>query len=198
MRSQQGRAGSPQAPLRASDAEREQVVGELRERFAEGRLSQDSFVGRMDAALRARERRELDGLLADMPARRLAGALTGVIADAISGTAARWRAAADRRIAATWQAAGRPAAGWPPLPFPAGREPWFTIGRDGGCDLVLADLSVSRRHARLERDGNGWLLTDLRSTNGTRLNGWLVSSPVPVRAGDQVSFGAVSFVLADG
>ncbi len=156
------------------------------------------FVGRMDAALRARERRELDGLLADMPARRLAGALTGVIADAISGTAARWRAAADRRIAATWQAAGRPAAGWPALPFPAGREPVFTIGRDGGCDLVLADLSVSRRHARLERDGNGWLLTDLRSTNGTRLNGWLVSSPVPVRAGDQVSFGAVSFVLADG
>jgi len=198
MRSQQGQAGSPPVPLRASDAEREQVVGELRERFAEGRLSQDSFVGRMDAALRARERRELDGLLADMPARRLAGALTGVIADAISGTAARWRAAADRRIAATWQAAGRPAAGWPALPFPAGREPVFTIGRDGGCDLVLADLSVSRRHARLERDGNGWLLTDLRSTNGTRLNGWLVSSPVPVRAGDQVSFGAVSFVLADG
>ncbi len=170
MRSQQGQAGSPPVPLRASDAEREQVVGELRERFAEGRLSQDSFVGRMDAALRARERRELDGLLADMPARRLAGALTGVIADAISGTAARWRAAADRRIAATWQAVGRPAAGWPALPFPAGREPVFTIGRDGGCDLVLADLSVSRRHARLERDGDGWLLTDLRSTNGTRLN----------------------------
>jgi len=57
------------------------------------------------------------------------------------------------------------------------------------------DLAV---HARLDRDGTGWLLVDLGSTNGTRLNGWLVSSPVPVRTGDQISFGAVSFVLADG
>jgi pSer/pThr/pTyr-binding forkhead associated (FHA) protein len=91
-----------------------------------------------------------------------------------------------------------PAARWPELPFPAGRERLFTIGRDGGCDLVLADVTVSRRHARLERNGAGWLLQDLGSTNGTRLNGWLVSSPVPVRAGDQVSFGAASFMLADG
>jgi hypothetical protein len=192
MRRQQGGAGTP--PLRASDAEREQVVGELRERFAEGRLSQDSFVHRMDAALRARQRDELAGLLADMPApRRLTGAISGVL----RGAVARWQRAACR-AAGKWQAAARPAAGRPPLLFPAGREHWFTIGRDGGCDLVLADLTVSRCHARLERDGSGWLLKDLGSTNGTRLNGWLVSSPVPVRAGDQVSFGAVSFMLADG
>ena len=184
--------------VRASDAERDQAIGELRERFAEGRLSQDSFVYRMDAALRARERRELAGLLADMPAsRRTADALTGAVASAISETAARCQAAA-RQAARRWQAASRPAARRPELPFPAGRERLFTIGRDGGCDLVLADVTVSRRHARLERDGAGWLLQDLGSTNGTRLNGWLVSSPVPVRAGDQVSFGAASFMLADG
>ncbi|MGD0687234.1 MAG: FHA domain-containing protein [Streptosporangiaceae bacterium] len=41
-------------------------------------------------------------------------------------------------------------------------------------------------------------MQDLGSTNGTRLNGWRVSSLVPVRAGDQVSFGAAGFVLADG
>lgn len=165
-----GRAGRPSS-LRASDAERDQVVGELRERFAEGRLSQDSFVWPMDAALRARERRELAGLLADMPAsRRLADALTGAIASAIGGTAVRWQAAA-RRAAQRWQAAGPQAPGWPELPFPASRELWFTIGRDGGCDLVLTDLTVSRRHARLERDGAGWRLEDLGSTNGTRLNG---------------------------
>jgi len=77
MRRQQGRAGTPPSPLRASDAERDQIVGELRERFAEGRLSQDSFVRRMDAALRARERSQLTDLLADMPApRRLADVLT--------------------------------------------------------------------------------------------------------------------------
>jgi hypothetical protein len=186
----QGLAGEQPLPLRASDAERDQVVGELRERFAEGRLSQDSFVRRVDAALRARERRELAGLLADMPAsRRLAGALADV---------ARRAAAAARRAGGRWQAAGPPAARRPALMFPAGPGRLFTIGRDGGCDLVLADVTVSRRHARLERDGSNWVLQDLGSTNGTRLNGWLVSGAVPVQAGDQVSFGEASFVLADG
>ena len=195
----QDRAGTPPLPLRASDAEREQVVGQLRERFAEGRLTQDSFVHRIDAALRARERPELDELLADMPARRR---LAGFLPDLLAGVAARWQAAA-RRAAARRATARRPDTRWPPaqwpaLLLPAGREILFTIGRDTDCDLVLADLTVSRRHARLERDGAGWLLADLGSTNGTRLNGWRVSSPVPVRPGDQVSFGTASFVLAGG
>jgi len=82
--------------------------------------------------------------------------------------------------------------------FPPGQALRFTIGRDDGCDLVLRDLSVSRLHARLERHGTGWLLEDLGSTNGTRLNGWRVSGQVPVRPGDQVSFGAAGFLLADG
>ena len=197
MRRQQGRAGTPPSPLRASDAERDQIVGELRERFAEGRLSQDSFVRRMDAALRARERSQLTDLLADMPApRRLADVLTRAIGGVARGVAACWQEAA-RLATGRWPGTGRPAGRWPALLFPVGPQHWFTIGRDGGCDLVLADLSVSRRHARLERDGSGWLLTDLGSTNGTRLNGWLVSCPVPVRAGDQVSFGTVSFLLTD-
>jgi len=200
MRRQQGPAGAPGVPLRASDAERDHVVGQLREQFAEGRLTQDSFVYRMDAALRARERPELAGLLADMPAAgRLGGALAGPAARyhaMASRAAARWRAGRER--AAGWRAASWQATQWPPLLFPAGRERMFTIGRDICCDLVLADTTVSRQHARLERDAAGWLLQDLGSTNGTRLNGWLVSSPVPVRAGDQVSFGAAGFVLADG
>lgn len=79
--------------------------------------------------------------------------------------------------------------------FPAGPGHRFTIGRDSGCDLVVTDLTVSRRHARFERAGNSWLLQDLGSMNGTRLNGWLLSGAVPVRAGDQVSFGEVSFVV---
>jgi pSer/pThr/pTyr-binding forkhead associated (FHA) protein len=83
----------------------------------------------------------------------------------------------------------------PRLVFPAGSRASFTIGRDPGCDLVIPDISVSRRHAGLDRVMRGWLLTDLGSTNGTRLNGWRVREPVPVRAGDRVSFGAVTFVL---
>lgn len=187
MRWQQDLAGENPLPLRASDAERDQVVGELRERFAEGRLSQDSFVRRVDAALRAREQRELAGLLADMPAGHgLAGALARAVAHFM---------AAARRAAFRWQAADRAPARLPKLMFPAGPGYRFTIGRDSGCDLVVADLTVSRRHARFERAGNSWLLQDLGSMNGTRLNGWLVSGAVPVRAGDQVSFGEVSFVV---
>lgn len=63
--------------------------------------------------------------------------------------------------------------------------------------MTLADETVSRWHASLLRDDVGWLLADLGSTNGTRLNGWRVTSPSHVRAGDVVSFGAATFVLAD-
>jgi hypothetical protein len=52
-----------------------------------------------------------------------------------------------------------------------GTEEELVVGRHPACDVVLDDLSVSRRHARLTfRDGN-WVLCDLSSTNGTRLNG---------------------------
>ena len=63
--------------------------------------------------------------------------------------------------------------------------------------MTLADETVSRWHASLERASYGWLLDDLGSTNGTRVNGWRVTSPNLVRAGDLVTFGSVTFVLAD-
>ena len=71
----------------------------------------------------------------------------------------------------------------------------YTIGRDSRCDLLIEDTTVSRWHARLERAAGRWLLTDLGSTNGTRLNGWRVGQPVPVRAGDLVTFGSALFVV---
>jgi len=83
------------------------------------------------------------------------------------------------------------------LSFPPGRGGRFTIGRTRDCDLCLTDLSVSRLHAELVRDGDGWLLNDLGSHNGTRLNGWLVRETVPVRGGDLVEFGSVTFILCD-
>ncbi len=84
-----------------------------------------------------------------------------------------------------------------PLFFPPGRGDRFTIGRTRDCDLCLTDLSVSRLHAELVRDAAGWLLNDLGSHNGTRLNGWLVRDTVPVRAGDRLEFGSMSFVVQD-
>ena len=77
--------------------------------------------------------------------------------------------------------------------FPPGSGTSFTIGRTQECDLRIADLSVSRRHARLDRGQDGWLLSDLGSHNGTRVNGWLVREPVPVRPGDVLQFGSAEF-----
>jgi hypothetical protein len=47
----------------------------------------------------------------------------------------------------------------------------FVIGRSRECDLVLDDPNVSRRHAELRRDDDGWAVHDLGSTNGIKLNG---------------------------
>ncbi|MFH2007625.1 MAG: FHA domain-containing protein [bacterium] len=44
-----------------------------------------------------------------------------------------------------------------------------TIGRDPGCDLVLDDPLISRRHVRVSREGEGWRVEDLHSVNGTWL-----------------------------
>lgn len=84
-----------------------------------------------------------------------------------------------------------------PLTLPAGSQTRFIIGREPGCDMTLPDQTVSRWHASLKREDDGWLLTDLGSTNGTRLNGWRVNAPIVVSAGDLVSFGAATFVLTE-
>ena len=84
-----------------------------------------------------------------------------------------------------------------PLAFPPGSGVRFTIGRTRDCDLCLTDLSVSRMHALLVRREDGWVLSDLGSHNGTRLNGWLVREPVRVRAGDRVEFGSMAFIIQD-
>jgi len=66
----------------------------------------------------------------------------------------------------------------------------LSIGRTEGNDLVLNHPSVSRKHARIEsRDGNWWLV-DLKSTNGVKVNGNLVSEAT-VGAGDKILVGSV-------
>jgi FHA domain/Domain of unknown function (DUF1707) len=212
--------GQPVPALRASDAERDYAVGELRDRFAEGRLSQDTFLVRMDAALRAKELSELSELFTDLPGAEQRG----------FGVAIRRRLARMRRRLARPGSLHHPPRPVPPVPpvppvqMPVGPAPsgWqavvpvasiaaaprplclprhedrrFTIGRAPSCDFTVADLSVSRWHARLHQEQDSWLLSDLGSTNGTRLNGWRVTQAVRVQAGDEVSFGTVTFVITD-
>ena len=64
-----------------------------------------------------------------------------------------------------------------------------TIGRTSGNDLVIAGRTVSRRHARLWFDSGRWILEDLQSANGTRVNNTLINQPIVLKDGDIVSFG---------
>lgn len=45
---------------------------------------------------------------------------------------------------------------------------WMTIGRDRGCDLMVEDRRMSRRHARIRQGRDGFAVEDLGSTNGVR------------------------------
>ena len=68
------------------------------------------------------------------------------------------------------------------------------IGRAPECELVLKDSRVSRRHARLGARDGVLVLTDLGSTNGTRVNGHRVTELV-LGAGDRVQIGDTSLVI---
>jgi hypothetical protein len=213
--------------LRASDAERDEVVTKLRDEFVAGRLSHDTFLYRINAALGAKRSAELPPVLVDLPSqwpqqppprsrpaaivaagsRSVAGWFRGAwskVTDPASSSRlgqsgprrpAPPTPAASRVVTIGWQAAidiTRPRS----LEFPRGTADRFSIGRDANCDLAIADMTVSRRHATLERTEEGWLLTDLESTNGTRVNGWRVHGKVKVTSGDLVSFGNAEYSLS--
>jgi pSer/pThr/pTyr-binding forkhead associated (FHA) protein len=65
-----------------------------------------------------------------------------------------------------------------------------TIGRSRDCEIVVDDANVSRRHAELRPRGGAWVLTDLGSTNGTRLDGRRIERPEPLEPGDRIEVGA--------
>ena len=70
-----------------------------------------------------------------------------------------------------------------------------TIGRSGDSTLVIVDEYTSTYHARLARSGEQWILTDLDSTNGTRLDGVKVTKPVAIPPFTPVTIGTTTFEL---
>ena len=74
-------------------------------------------------------------------------------------------------------------------------RPDATRGIHPEIDLRLDD-AVSRRHAKIFMRGNHYVLTDLNSTNGTRLNGqWVqAEAEVPLKAGDEIEVGELSVI----
>ncbi|MDP9022227.1 MAG: FHA domain-containing protein [Actinomycetota bacterium] len=69
------------------------------------------------------------------------------------------------------------------------RDEAVTLGRSERMTVTLDDVYVSDEHAIVAPNGDGWVVRDLGSTNGTYLNGAKVSQATPVAAGDQVRIG---------
>lgn len=68
-----------------------------------------------------------------------------------------------------------------------------TIGRVQGNDIILPKGNVSKRHSRIVLKDNRFIVVDLKSTNGTYVNGRKITSPLVVKPGDKVYIG--DFIL---
>ncbi len=155
--------------MRPSHDTREHTLARLREGYVEGRIGADTFALRIGEALHSTSSGELRGLTADLPAQppaRLA-----------------WLRALLHR---------RAGIGLPAADALTGAR--LLIGRSSTCQLVLADDTVSRRHAELRVEDGHWLLRDLGSSNGTWVNGRRVIE-AEVRPGDLLHLGGAEVRL---
>jgi len=169
------RSDSEVPPHRASDADREHAVRVLREATVAGRLTHDSFVQRVDHALRAQHDESLAELVADVTQPH---AVTRLL-DGLASLADRLR----------------PDVAYPALPLPDSASPVVVVGRKADCDFVVADDSTSRIHAAVMLYAGRWYVTDHGSTNGTYVNGRRIWGTTAVRLGDRVGFGNATFRL---
>jgi len=73
----------------------------------------------------------------------------------------------------------------------------YGLGRGDGNSIRLTDRNVSRKHALLRRNGQGWFIKDLQSYNGTYVNGVRVAGEQLVNGGDVVQLGDYRIELVD-
>ncbi len=64
-----------------------------------------------------------------------------------------------------------------------------TLGRSRDCDVVLDDANVSRRHAEVRPSGGSWIVRDLGSTNGVKVNGRRITGAQSLKRGDAIELG---------
>ncbi|HEU0029325.1 MAG TPA: SpoIIE family protein phosphatase [Kofleriaceae bacterium] len=62
----------------------------------------------------------------------------------------------------------------------------YVIGRRSDCQIFVPDMRVSRQHARLWKDGEGWTLEDLGSNNGTFINGVRLQQATQLKHEDEI------------
>lgn len=78
-------------------------------------------------------------------------------------------------------------------PFPINKSQ-VIIGRDIKCDVLLLNDSISRKHAEIVREGLGWRIRDLGSSNGTFINGQHVTDAL-LNEGDLITLGDINLTF---
>ena len=73
--------------------------------------------------------------------------------------------------------------------------PLITLGRATDCTVPIRDRYLSRRHAEIVFDDDGWVLRDCGSVNGTVLNGTRLSGSAPLKPGDRITLGDTEIVF---
>src|SRR5512143_1831155 len=72
-------------------------------------------------------------------------------------------------------------------------KPEVTIGRVQGNDIILPKGNVSKRHSRIVLKDGKFIIVDLKSTNGTYVNGRKITSPLVIKSSDKIYIG--DFIL---
>jgi pSer/pThr/pTyr-binding forkhead associated (FHA) protein len=101
------------------------------------------------------------------------------------------REAAKTALAANLEIVRGPYAG---ATFPI-EKPVCSIGRGPQCDVRVRDDSVSTSHATLLRKGAAWFVVDLRSANGTFVDGLRVAGERELTPGSRLKLGTVEMVF---
>lgn len=162
---------------------RDRIAGALNTAYGDGLLSESTLAHRLDV-LCASHVIDPVGLLGDLTVRSSRSWLSTTVARV---------AAAGRRVLRERADGPGCAPRLLGLDWDGGCDE-LLVGRHRACQIVLDDLSVSRRHARLRfRDGR-WVLQDLVSTNGTLVNGQPVGR-CQLRPGDELALGDVRLLV---
>ena len=155
---------------------RRRITRTLNAAYGAGLLSDDTFSARVDQALTSRLIDPV-ALIGDLNLRR---------------PIPPW--GRHRSRVRAWLRLGRPGASDAERPLVllaldwSGAQSELLVGRHLACDVVVDEPSVSRYHARLIFRDDKWIVHDLKSTNGTRVNGTCVGR-CELRAGDSVFLG---------
>lgn len=111
------------------------------------------------------------------------------VTDVLRGPAVKWAGEAPRTGAAGMILQTQLAPGRIPL-----QQDQVLVGRSAQCNLQIADPAISSRHCEFQFDGRQWWLSDLKSSNGTLVNGKPIQRRA-LRAGDKIDIGRVQRFL---